>query len=517
MRKTLLAAVFVTTSIWPQDSATIRVNTRLVEVDVVVHSKGKPVDNLRAADFSLFDEGKPQRIAAFAIRRDSNVPPVLPLAPGEISNRPNRLSSEPVAPTIILLDTLNSDPEDMFEARRHVAMYLERATPGAPIAIYALNRTLTVLHDFTGDPERLRKIVSRWAAPSSADASAETLITDLPATGNTLADGMTQAVAKEMTDMANLRRAEMTAFALETIAKHLSGLPGRKKLIWAGASFPARTSEQRSRLGTKQIETRDYTKYIDSAVRALNEAQVAVYPIDPRNPCKPTCLGSPLFHAVGIDTMNLIAGGTGGRAFYVLNDIAGAVQEAFEDSEITYMLGFYPEKTNLDGKYHDLKVKLVRIDAEVRYRRGYVAAESKPPAPAENQKLLRSAMEAPLEATAIGVSARFLPEQSQAALREFLLRIDVHELEMKTEQSKDGSPLSTASVTVATFFPADPKRAPVVSVVKLTFTERRLPEVLREGYLMRFQVDNGGAPGKVRVVVQDRNSGKAGSLTLDVP
>ena len=181
------------------------------------------------------------------------------------------------------------------------------------------------------------------------------------------------------------------------------------------------------------------------------------------------------------------------------------------------MLGFYPEKTNLDGKYHDLKVKLVRIDAEVRYRRGYVAAESKPPAPAENQKLLRSAMEAPLEATAIGVSAQFLPGQSQAALREFLLRIDVHELEMKTEQAKDGSPLSTASVTVATFFPSEPKRTPVVSVVKLTFTERRLPEVLREGYLMRFQVDNGGAPGKVRVVVQDRSSGKAGSLTLDVP
>ncbi len=55
----------------PQDDTTIRVNTRLVEVEVVVHRDGRPVGDLEAEDFSLFDQGKRQPIAEFFVRRDS--------------------------------------------------------------------------------------------------------------------------------------------------------------------------------------------------------------------------------------------------------------------------------------------------------------------------------------------------------------------------------------------------------------------------------------------------------------
>jgi hypothetical protein len=47
--------------------------------------------------------------------------------------------------------------------------------------------------------------------------------------------------------------------------------------------------------------------------------------------------------------MNLFAGGTGGRAFYVVNDVAAAIKTAVEDSEVTYALGFYPGDIKLDG------------------------------------------------------------------------------------------------------------------------------------------------------------------------
>src|SRR6185295_4844365 len=94
---------------------TFRSNTRLVEVDVVVHAKGKPVDDLKAEDFTILDQGKPQRVAAFAIRRSTDRHPTRPLGKDEKSNRLNPLGEEPAAATVILLDTLNSDPEDMVE------------------------------------------------------------------------------------------------------------------------------------------------------------------------------------------------------------------------------------------------------------------------------------------------------------------------------------------------------------------------------------------------------------------
>src|SRR5205085_11085808 len=45
----------------------VRVNTRLVEIDISVRNKSGPVAGLSAADFSVFDNGKPQKIAVFAV------------------------------------------------------------------------------------------------------------------------------------------------------------------------------------------------------------------------------------------------------------------------------------------------------------------------------------------------------------------------------------------------------------------------------------------------------------------
>ncbi len=51
----------------PQDvTQTLRTNTRLVVVDVVAtDSKGQPVPDLKASDFTLLEDGKPQKISGF--------------------------------------------------------------------------------------------------------------------------------------------------------------------------------------------------------------------------------------------------------------------------------------------------------------------------------------------------------------------------------------------------------------------------------------------------------------------
>lgn len=71
--------------------------TRLVEVEVVVRGKrvgftaGRPVTGLTKDDFTVLDQGKPQRIDVFRAGTASAGTPSAPLAPGAVSNRVNRL------------------------------------------------------------------------------------------------------------------------------------------------------------------------------------------------------------------------------------------------------------------------------------------------------------------------------------------------------------------------------------------------------------------------------------------
>lgn len=100
---------------------------------------------------------------------------------------------------------------------------------------------------------------------------------------------------------------------------------------------------------------------------------------------------------------------------------------------------------------------------------------------------------------------------------EFLLRIDTQELQLTTEQIANGGTVWAGFITVAMLYPNQPKRPANIDDLKLTFTEARLSEVLRDGYMMRLQVNDETIHGKMRVTVQDRASGRTGSLTIEVP
>src|SRR5262245_24338097 len=68
----------------------IRINTRLVEVDVVVRGKNGPVTKLTKDDFTIFDNGKLQRVDVFSVSTEERSKPnenMAPLPAGVVSNR----------------------------------------------------------------------------------------------------------------------------------------------------------------------------------------------------------------------------------------------------------------------------------------------------------------------------------------------------------------------------------------------------------------------------------------------
>ena len=138
-----------------QEPSTFRVNTRLVQVDVVVRSKDRAVTGLTKDDFRILDNGKPQSIATFAVRSSGSNIKATPLPPGIISNRVTSRGEEPVAATVILFDRLNTAVEDQSYFGKELLKYLKTLQPGEHLALYSLLKTLRVLQDFTDDPRRL--------------------------------------------------------------------------------------------------------------------------------------------------------------------------------------------------------------------------------------------------------------------------------------------------------------------------------------------------------------------------
>src|SRR3569623_133407 len=121
----------------PETTPTLRANTRLELVDVVVKDKkGNPVTGLKAEDFTDQEKGKTQKIAFLTAPAESTsqgVPAALP--PGIYSNRPEYRS--PGGPlTVILIDAANTPFKDQAYARLQMLQFVkEQSKPGQRMAV----------------------------------------------------------------------------------------------------------------------------------------------------------------------------------------------------------------------------------------------------------------------------------------------------------------------------------------------------------------------------------------------
>ena len=135
---------------------TIRVNTHLVLVDVVVTDKsGKRVQGLKAEDFTLQEKGKNQKISIFTSAAENKQAAAPKLPPGIYSNKPEyRSPGGPVV--VILLDAVNTPFKDQAYARQQMLEFVRNQyKPGQKTAVLTLTGALGVLQDFTDDPDVL--------------------------------------------------------------------------------------------------------------------------------------------------------------------------------------------------------------------------------------------------------------------------------------------------------------------------------------------------------------------------
>ena len=412
---------------------------------VVTDSHSHPVADLAASDFTVLENGKPQKLTFFSYESpekkvESAPPPSLPA--GAVTNRPDSNQAAPIV--ILLLDGLNTPSSQQLYVRQEMLKYLRELKPsGARMAVLALGSDLAVLQDFTTDLSALQAAVKDYKrGPTKADV--ETPAVDLPAaTGD--GEGARQSpsggklgvvqellgdFAKQIANEEQDVRVRTTISALQAIAQSVSGYPGRNSLLWMSSSFPFTLGFQDSYISPFRFY-KSYADDVRKTTALLTDANVAVYPIDAKGLISGTgnsdltitaTQGAPdtdiskdvFINFRNDETQNTLAEQTGGKVFRNTNDLKSAILAAVMDSSSRYALGYYLDRRELDGKFHTIQVKVARAGARVRARTGYYALDA-----ASWSKRQQNAAHAPhldgMAATGVLLVAQAAPPNTQGS------------------------------------------------------------------------------------------------------
>jgi VWFA-related protein len=415
-----------------------------VIVDLVVtDSSRNAVHGLKQEDFQLTENSAPQLISGFEEITGANPPtkdskPLTPLPPHVYTNfQPN-----PPGPAVnlLLIDALNTPMQDQSYVRQQMIKYLKTMQPGTRVAIFTLASRLRIVQGFTSDTSvLLNALNSKDALPQTSalldNSFAPNLSDQLAPLGRMPALSSIRQFEGDRADMRIQFRARYTVDALTSIAAYLSGIPGRKNLIWFSGAFPQYLFPDSSR-NTPAVSsalTEDIRRVTDS----LTLGQIALYPVDARG-----MMASPLFDVansgsqyVGLNggqsgamdnarsfeitaaehaTMDQIAQDTGGHAFYNTNGLQQALTQAIEMGSSYYQLSYTPSDKNWNGQFRKIKVALRQKGYTLAYRRGYFADD-----PESTTQSARIAPQ-PLQATMLRAS----PSASQIIFKLHVLPVD---------------------------------------------------------------------------------------------
>jgi VWFA-related protein len=382
----------------------------VVRVDVIVRDRdGRVVRGLKASDFVVAEDGKPQPITSFdfeeiatdALPALDATPPVLGIdrlqsaSARAIAGTPAAAGSAPPAVVppedlpgrrliVLLFDTSSMQPEEIDRGVKSANAYVDGQMAEADlVAVATVGQTLTILRDFTADRALLKSALASLDATSgtgfeqpdaaasadaSADATEETDPADLP-----LDDS-------EFGIFNNDRRLR----AMRILCEALAPIEQKKAILYFSAGISRSGSDN-------QVELR-------AVISAANRANTSIYPVDSRGL---SALapgggfggrgggrggGASVFSGRSMlsqftslnssqETLTTIASDTGGEAFLDTNDFGPAFVRVQQDMSAYYLLGYNSANTAQDGKFRKIAVKLAanpngyRIDA----RNGYYA------------------------------------------------------------------------------------------------------------------------------------------------
>jgi Ca-activated chloride channel family protein len=340
----------------------VRVDTQLVSVPAVVTDKtGRPLPNLRAENFVLYEDGRPQQISNFATTE----------APFEV---------------VLLLDTSGSTRADLGLIRRAARAFIDALRPGDRVSIVGFNSsqegasglaTVDLLTRLTDDREALQKALENIGASNgtpyydaltriAGEVFREPPRQELRGRRAVVAltDGVDSASDADYEEArARLQRVGVACYFIQVNTEDFVEDRLLRDCQEFGTLRLSQTQLQRyRRIFVPRADATSYEDFCKMGQFERMDISRSLYDLARRE-------------------MNDLARASGGKTFPAsdLRDARAAFAQVANEIGTQYSLGYYPTNKSRDGHFRSIRVEVRGVTgsgAQVRAREGYYAPKS---------------------------------------------------------------------------------------------------------------------------------------------
>jgi VWFA-related protein len=397
-----------------QEAYTMKVNSDLVLTNVVVRDKktGEVVRGLKASDFQVLENGKPQSIISFDFQSVDQAAPLNEAtingkAPNTIMGNMNRNVTSTQLRNhrliVMFFDITSMQPEDLERAQDAARDYINKKMQTADlVAVVSLDQSLSLDQDFTANKQQLLNAVNKYSGTQGAGFQS-----GATSTTNQVEDTTAFTPDEQEYNDVNTDR---ELFAFEDIAHSLAYINEKKSLLYFSGGIQRDGIENQASL--------------HAAINASVRANMSIYSVDARgleaiSPLGDASTGSLRgtsgYNGAALqnnldsnfntqEVMATLSSDTGGKAFFDSNDFSPAFQRIQQDTSAYYVIGFRSTNPVRDGRYRRLTIKINQPNVKIEYRPGYYApADYKHANKDERERQLQEQLASDLPATDVEV------------------------------------------------------------------------------------------------------------------
>ena len=423
---------------------TFRLEANYVRVDVYAMQGDKAIEDLRADEVELLEDGVPQKIEGFEhIKVRPSIAPELRRDPASVSES-RALAADPRTRVfVIYFDAFHVRLIPAHQMRKPLQDLLDKAV-GDDDLVALMHPAMSARELTLG---RKTTVISR-------------LLTDNWAWGERDRDVPLDAVEEQwfycygpgdrFEEMRARRRETMTLDALSDLVAHLRGLREERKAvllvsegwrlfgenrklaelapgesppsgpgIFVGPTGKIQTRDAHAQGGVSksdcdaarvQLAHTDNTRRLRDLSGEANRSNVSFYTVHPgglqvadtplvTHTSAAESAASTRRLTSNINRLRELADTTDGLSVLNTNDIGGAMRQIVSDLTSYYLLGYYSTNQTPDGKFREITVRVKRPGVRIRARRGYRALTR------EEAAIVRATTSAALKKSAAPVSA----------------------------------------------------------------------------------------------------------------
>jgi VWFA-related protein len=402
----------------------IKVTSNLVNLDVIVRDKkGKAITDLKPEDFTISENGVPQKIEFFDSALTSDNEAAQPTT-SSTEPKPQTPTGLPRNIIALVLEGQSTEQSNLKHVREGVVKYIrERISNTDSVALFSISGGLQFLQPFTQDKAKLIAAVEKAYDSSTVSKTSEVRgssndisamrrqIAFLPELGETTSPSgppenrslMAQALVSrhvlehyiQLRSALSTQQTRPVLAALAAISEGLHSITGKKTLVMFSQGF----------VGSEVLDWQ-----IQSTIDIANRANVTIYIIDSGGLTggTPTSGGPVVTSALeGIsgglemeqrrraaagesvfditrheglnrqqDLLYRISEDTGGHFIKNTNDISRGLDRIDAEIRSRYTLAYRSTNPDFDGSFRKVKIQVRRPDTNVVARPGYYAIPS---------------------------------------------------------------------------------------------------------------------------------------------